>query len=641
MCGICGVYDRSGAVPGADIISKMMDTMVDRGPDDSGTYIAPTIGLGHRRLSIIDLSESGRQPMSNEDKTVWLVFNGEIYNFPELRKFLIDKGHIFKSNTDTEVLVHGYEEWGLEKLLKKINGMFAFALWDANKRELVLVRDRLGVKPLFYFESGGRVYFASDIKAIWVACNDELSLDYAAMDSYLNFYCIPQEYTIFQGIKKVPPAHYIKFTRNGSNTGRYWFLSFGDKDGQKEEEYLEGTIYKIREAVGRRLISDVPLGAFLSGGVDSSVVVALMTQFSSEVRTFSVGFTNESYNELKYARAVAKRFSTDHHEIIIEPDALEVLPRLVWSYGEPFGDSSAIPTYYVSKAARELVKVALTGDGGDESFGGYPNIQAVYVASVYKKLFPSSLRRGILPLISNLLYSNTGHNPLLLRFKTLTEYGRRDLRESFRLNGIWFGKFKENLYSQELKGKLSSHDPYRIYDSFLLSADGANDVDKALFVDMNTRLPNDYLTKVDVATMANSLEARSPFLDYELVEYAARIPAKTKLKLFRQKYLLKRTALKLGVPHEAIYRKKWGFGIPIGFWFRGRLGSLLKNILLSDRALKRGYFNYGYLRTLLENHLSGREDHTHRLWSLLWLELWHLIFIDRVLNKDSNLYDMV
>lgn len=640
MCGICGIYDRSGVAPGSDLILKMTDIMVDRGPDDSGIYIARNIGLGHRRLSIIDLSECGRQPMPNEDKTVWLVFNGEIYNFLDLRKILIERGHIFKSNTDTEVLIHGYEEWGLEKLLKKINGMFAFALWDANKGELILVRDRLGVKPLFYFERDGRVYFASDIKAIWAACNEELSLDYTAMDSYLNFYCIPQEYTIFQGVKKVLPAHYIKFSRNSSNTERYWFLTFANKGRKKEEEYLEEATDKIREAVSRRLISDVPLGAFLSGGVDSSVVVALMTQLSSQIKTFSVGFKDESYSELKYARAVAKKFSTDHHELIIEPDALEILPKLVWSYGEPFGDSSAIPTYYVSKAARDLVKVVLTGDGGDESFGGYQNIQAVYIASVYKKLLPLPIRKRILPLISNSLCYITGQNTLFCKFRTLTEYGR-GLRESFRLNTILPGELRENLYSDELKRRLNSHDPYQIYDSFLFGSDGTDDVDKALFVDINTRLPNDYLTKVDIATMANSLEARSPFMDYELMECAARIPAEIKLKLFKQKYLLKRIAVKLGIPHEVVYRKKGGFGIPIGFWFRNGLGLLLKTILLSDRASERGYFNYEYLRTLIDNHLSGREDHTHRLWSLLWLELWHLMFVERILNNESNLYDIV
>lgn len=640
MCGICGIYSRIGATPDEDIIIKMSETMVDRGPDDSGIYTAPHIGLGHRRLSIIDLSKSGSQPMTNEDKTVWLVFNGEIYNFLDLRKILIERGHIFKSKTDSEVLIHGYEEWGLEELLKKINGMFAFALWDANKRKLMLARDRLGVKPLFYFERGGQVYFASDIKAIWTACNEELSLDYTAMDSYLNFYYVPQEYTIFQGMKKVPPAHYIKFRVNSSNIERYWSLALANENGS-EEEHTEETIHEIREAVGRRLISDVPLGVFLSGGVDSSIVVALMTQLKGEVKTFSVGFTNESFNELKYAKAVAKRFGTDHHELIINPDGLEIVPRLVWNYGEPFGDYSAIPTYYVSKAARDFVKVVLTGDGGDESFGGYSYIQAAYVASVYRKFLPLSLREQILPLISQFFYSITGQNRLFLKFKTLTEYGRSDLRDSFRLNTIWPGEMRENLYSAELKKSLGSHDPYQIYDSFLYDADGADDVDKALFVDMNTRLPGDYLTKIDVATMSNSLEARSPFLDYELVECAAGIPAKIKLRHFKQKYLLKKIAVKLGVPHEAVYRKKLGFGIPVGFWFRdGGLGSLLKNVLLSDRAIKRGYFKHEYLRTLIESHLSGRSDHTYRLWSLLWIELWHLMFVDKVLGKDSNLYDM-
>lgn len=615
----------------------MRDVMINRGPDDAGIYTASHIGLGHRRLSVIDLSPAGHQPLTNEDETIWIVVNGEIYNYLELRNTLIEKGHIFRSCTDSEVLIHGYEEWGLENLLKKINGMFAFAIWDTVKEELILARDRLGVKPLFFMEKDGKVFFSSDIKSIWLGYDKDLTLNYEAIDHLLNSYCIPQEYSIFKEVKKVLPAHYVRINRNKTLVKNYWFLSFVRKEESAEEEYFEELKNKLILAVKRRMISDVPLGAFLSGGVDSSLIVAMMANLSdSPVKTFSMGVKEESYNELKYARMVAERYSTDHHEFIVEPDAINILPEIIWSYGEPFADSSQIPTYYVSKMTKKHVKVALTGDGGDESFGGYSNIVNHYYGDIYRKYLPPFIGSMLLPLIADTLVLLTGKRGIVSKFKTMTVYGGKNFADNFRTGNVFGFDFREKLYSPEFKQRLSGHDPTDIYEKHYGFADGIDEINKALYVDIKTCLPNDYLTKVDVATMMNSLEARSPFLDYELMEFAARIPSNIKIKHGRQKYLLKKLASNY-IPHDAIYRKKWGFGIPIGFWFRNNFTLLIKKVLFSDKATKRGYFSMNYIKYLLDEHLAGRSDHTHRLWTLLCLELWHLMFIDKVITADSEL----
>ena len=643
MCGICGIFTYKDEPPDANIVLKMRDVMESRGPDGAGIHIEPHIGLGHRRLSIIDLSDKGLQPMSNEDGNIWIVFNGEIYNFQTIRKELIEKEHTFKSQTDSEVLIHGYEEWGIETLLQRLNGMFAFGLWDSKEKELILARDRLGVKPLFYMEKGGTVYFASDIKAIWLANDRELTVNEQAIDSYLYFYCIPQEYAIFKEVQKVPPGSYIRFGKGKREESRYWRLSFRHKENKNEEEIIEETADLLFEATKRRMISDVPLGVFLSGGVDSSTVTALMAQITHHpIKTFTVIFNGYPlFNEAKYAKAVSQKFSTEHYELSIQPDALKILPKLVWAYGEPFGDSSAVPTYYVARAAKDFITVALTGDGGDELFGGYPTPKAVYAASFYKRLLPQFVR-SLAPSCVDSLTSVFGQNNPLQKLKTVTEFGKIDLKHCFEFSGsgVW-GLYREKLYSGAFKEKLKKSNPTQIFDYYLALADGENDVDKTMFVEISTRLPNDYLVKVDVATMANSLEARSPFLDYELAQYAAQIPHKIKLKFFHQKYLLKKLSVHLGVPREVVYRKKMGFGIPVGFWFKGQLAPLVKSILLSEKFRSRGYFNLEYVNTVIEEHLSGVKEHTHRLWSLLWLELWHLIFVDRVMDKDSELYDMI
>ena len=637
MCGICGIYDRSCPDINAEMVVKMRDVMISRGPDDAGLYIGPNIGLGHRRLSIIDISPSGHQPMSNEDKTIWIVFNGEIYNFQELRTVLAEKGHIFNSYSDTEVLIHGYEEWGIDELLRKISGMYAFALWNSQEEELILARDRLGVKPLFYMEKNGKVYFSSDIKSICLAYEKDLAIDVNAIDHFLYSYCIPQEYSIFKEIKKVLPAQYVSFKKNKTLAHEYWHLSFASKLIMTEEEYLDELARKLSSAVRKRMISDVPIGAFLSGGVDSSLVVALMAILSdSPIKTFSIGVKEESYNELKYARMVADKYSTEHHEFIVEPDALNILPEIIWAYGEPFADSSQIPTYYVSRMTREYVTVALTGDGGDESFCGYSSSTAYQYANRYRKYVPPFFRNKLMPLAANALVSIGGRRGLFSKIKTLTEYGRGSFKDSLGIGGIFGDSYRNEIYTPDFKLKLSGHNPVDILETYLASADGRDEVDRWLYLGIKTALPNDYLTKVDVATMMNSLEARSPFLDHEVLEFAANIPTDIKLKRGRQKYLLKKLAARF-VPDAAIYRKKWGFGIPIGYWVKNNLELLLNDIVLSERASKRGYFDMKYIGNLIQEHRKGKRDHSYRLWALLCLELWHLMFIDRSISKSDKI----
>jgi len=633
MCGICGLFDKASRAVDKDIIIRMRDVMAKRGPNDHGCYVAPHIGLGHRRLSVTDLSPAGRQPMSNEDGTIWVVHNGEIYNFPELRDRLIEKGHRFSSHTDTEVLIHGYEEWGLEELLKKVNGMYAFGIWDSRKKELILVRDRLGVKPLYYMETDGKVYFASDMKSIWLAYDKDLQVNYKAIDHFLCSSCIPQEYSIFEGIRKLHPGHFIRFSKSETFCSDYWYLSFAEKEKMSEREFIEQIKAKLLVAVKRRMQSDVPSGAFLSGGVDSSLVVALMAQLSDlPIKTFSMGVKEELYSELKYATMVANRYGTEHHELMVEPQAVSILPSLVWAYGEPFADPSQIPTFYISQFAKQHVTVVLSGDGGDESFGGYSNIAAHYFGSLYRKYLPPLLASRYLPSLVDSVALKIGRKGAISKLKTLTDYGSRTFSETYKISGSF--NQRQQLLTDEFIGRLGCHDPADVFEKYILSADGSNEVDKALYVDIKTILPNDYLTKVDVASMMNSLEVRSPFLDYEVMELAAKIPSHIKLRNGIQKYLLKRIASDF-VPHDAVYRRKKGFTVPMGLWFKNDLGGLLKRVLLSDSLSKRNYFSTSYIRFILDEHVSGKSDHTRRLWALLCLELWHLIFIDRTLRAED------
>jgi asparagine synthase (glutamine-hydrolysing) len=639
MCGICGIYDKDQIKISEVRIIKMRDMMYSRGPDDAGVYVNKHIGLGHRRLSIIDLSEKGRQPMSNEDNTILLVLNGEVYNFMELREKLIRVGHAFKSKTDSEVIVHGYEEWG-ECVFEKINGMFAIAIWDSRKQILILARDRVGKKPLFYAESGGKVIFASDIKSVMEGMDKVPEIDCKAVDAFLVHLCVSHPLTIFKEIKKVLPAHYIIFSENDTKIKRYWHLNFRSKMSMKEDEYLEKILELLKISVRDRLVSNVPSGAFLSGGVDSSLIVALMSELSSRrVNTFSVGFEYQPYNEARFAKNVADKYNTNHQQLFIKPADLNILPKLVWSYGEPFADSSAIPSYYVSKTAREHVKVVFLGDGGDDSFAGYDRTEIIYRACLYRKIVPRFLSNFVILPFFKITGGRIDRFYIANRVKFYEKYLSDTIRVRYKNLMGWI-ETRNKLYSDGFKKTLNGYDSCNIYESYFDMENSVHEIDRALFTDINTILPDDYLVKMDVSASSNSLETRAPFLDYRLMEFAAGIPPFLKLKKGNTKYLLKKLAEKY-IPKENIYRPKLGFGVPIGVWFRKELKPYLYSVVLSEKAKKRNYFNYEYVEYIINEHLAGRGYHEHKLWSLLWFELWHRMFIDGDLKPTNSLKDLV
>lgn len=626
MCGICGKINFDSNFADQGLILRMLKVLEHRGPDGEGVIIRGKAALGHRRLKIIDLSEAGRQPMSNEDGSIWIVYNGEIYNFRELREELQKKGHIFRSGTDTEVIIHLYEEKGLD-CLDSLRGMFAFAIWDENKERLFLARDRLGQKPLNYIVNGRNLIFASEIKSILEDHSISREVNFEALDLYLTYQCIPAPETIFSGIKKLPPAHRLILESGEIRIERYWDLSYQNSLKMEEGEYAGRLLDIFRQACKIRMVSDVPLGAFLSGGLDSSAVVAMMSRESLRpVKTFSIGFKERSFNELQYARRIAELFGTEHREYIVEIDVLDLLSKLVWHFNEPFADSSNVPTYYLSRMTRREVTVALNGDGGDESFAGYQRYAAVKMSELYR-LIPSFLRSGFSAFIRN-FPEGTKKKDFIRRLKRFVLPGSLPIEDRYVYWVSTFGQdLKSRLYSREFKNNLrqANSNDY-IYDAYKKS-DAGDFINVILSVDVRTYLPNDLLVKVDIASMANSLEARSPFLDHELVEFAAKIPAKLKLKGLTGKYILKK-ALRGILPKDILHRQKSGFGVPVGSWFKDKLKAYTRDLLLSQKSLKRGYFEEGALRRILEEHNTGRIDHGHRIWSLVNLELWHQIFID-------------
>lgn len=631
MCGICGFIDYSGdAFVSEGLIRRMSEELKHRGPDDEGVYInnrdKPSLGLGHRRLSIIDLSQAGHQPMSNEDGSVWLIFNGEAYNYKELRIELESKGHIFKTSTDTEALIHLYEEYG-QDCVKFLRGMFAFAIWDARNKALLLARDRVGKKPLLYYHQGNKFCFASEFCALLASGLIDNEIDLKAIDYYLTFGYIPAPLTIYKNIFKLLPGHTLIIKDNNLTVKKFWELDYSTKLEISEFDSVAEILKLLKEAVKVRLYSDVPLGVFLSGGIDSSAVVALMSQLSSNrVKTFSVGFQEQDYSELKYARNIAARFGTDHHEFIVKPKALEVLPLLVERYGEPYADSSCIPTYYVAKETKQYVTVALNGDGGDESFAGYERYQAMLVANMYQRI-PLAARNIINTLLKALPDSINPKNRLR-RIKRFINGANLSIPERYiKWVGIFDKNLKKDLYTYSFAKCLTDMDSTKFMGTFFDNTDTFNFLDILLRTDVHTYLPNDLLVKVDITSMANSLEARSPFLDQNLMEFAARLPTKYKMKNLIKKYLLKK-AVKNLVPFDNIYRRKMGFGVPIGNWFRSDLKGLLCGTLLSRKSLQRGYFNPEFIKRIVYLHIGKRKDYSFQLWSLLMLELWHQRFID-------------
>jgi asparagine synthase (glutamine-hydrolysing) len=630
MCGICGIVDLEGRPINKESIHKMQNQMIHRGPDDEGIYVDNqakiSVGLGQRRLKIIDLSSAGHQPMPNEDGTLQMVINGEIFNYQNLRQDLKNKGHHFRSDSDSEVVLHLYEEFG-EGCLAYLRGMFAFAIWDKKENKLFLARDRLGKKPLLYYHRHPYFCFASEFSALLSCGLIDKKIDYAAIDRYLTFGYIPAPGSIYENVFKLLPAHYGTLKDGQFKQDKYWQLEYTPKLDISENEAMEELVNILKEAVSLRMASDVPLGAFLSGGVDSSTVVALMSDLASKVKTFSIGFEDTDFDELKYARNIAKIYSTDHHEFIVKPKAVEILPLLVERYGEPYADSSAIPTYYVCRETKKYVTVAINGDGGDESFAGYERYQAMALAETYNRL-PGFFKNGIRNMFLHFVPDSANFKNKRRRIRRLFEnislpFYTRYCRWIAMVND----EEKDLLYQEGFKKRVSNnHNAAWLKDYPGLS----NDMELADFLmatDIHTNLANDLLVKMDIASMANSLEARAPFLDQKVMEFAARLPAKYKLNGLIKKYILKK-AIKNLVPSENINRKKMGFGVPIGKWFRTELKEFMKETLLSEENFKRGYFKPEIVSKIVESHCEGKKDYSFLLWSLLMLELWHKRFVD-------------
>jgi len=629
MCGISGkLYFEPARPVERDVLERMNAVLAHRGPDDAGIFCSGAIGLAHRRLSIIDLSPAGHQPMSNEDGTVWIVFNGEIYNFQDLRPDLEQRGHCFHSQSDTEVILHLYEEHGVD-CLRFLRGMFAFAIWDGTRRRLFLARDRLGKKPLCYQQDAEAFRFASEVKAILQDSQVEALPDPSGIAQYLTFGYLPGPASAFQGVRRLPPAHYLVCENGRVEVVRYWRLRRERKEQRSEAEWCEALLARLEEAVRLRLVSDVPLGAFLSGGIDSSAVVALMSRVSHKpVKTFSIGFEEPEYDELRYARQVAERFGTEHHELVVHPDAMAVLPKLAWHYDEPFGDSSAVPTYYVAQMTRKYVSVALNGDAGDENFGGYDRYVANLLAASFDRWPGAGLARDAIRRGLRLLPRRGRRTSLFSRGCRFLD-GLADSPE--RRYARWFCHFygdrKAELCTPEFLAAAGETDALEGLLALYRASDASDFGEATLGVDAALYLPDDLLVKVDIASMAHSLEARSPFLDHEFMEFAATIPFDLKIRGRVKKYILKRALTGL-LPDEILHRPKMGFGVPIDHWLRRELREFAADTLLGPKAAGRGYFRQEMIRQMLDEHARGRANWHYLLWTLLMLELWHRTYID-------------
>jgi asparagine synthase (glutamine-hydrolysing) len=629
MCGIAGILYHDALRPAAgELLGRMNAALAHRGPDDAGVYCSGPLGLAHRRLSIIDLSPAGRQPMGNEDGTVWIVFNGEIYNFQSLRPALEAAGHRFQSRTDTEVVLHLYEAYGPE-CVQQLRGMFAFAIWDAPRRRLVLARDRVGKKPLCYQQDATAFRFASEVKAILHDPEVAVQIDPAGVAAYLTYGYVPAPGSAFLGVRHLPPAHYLLYEHGRTELVRYWRLRQDRKVRRSEAEWCEGLRATLGEAVRTRLISDVPLGAFLSGGIDSSAVVAMMSQASAApVKTFSIGFDEPEYSELGYARQIAELFGTEHHELIVRPDALAVLPCLAWQYDEPFADSSAVPTFYLAEMARRHVTVALTGDGGDETFAGYDRYLARRLAASLDGVPGAAIGRRALRALVSALPRGGRRTSVLTRGRRLLE-GMAESPE--RRYARWFcyfhGERRAALCRPEFLRAAGETDELACLLETYRESDAADPGDATLALDTALYLPGDLLVKMDMASMSHGLEARSPLLDHEVMEFAATMPFDLKLRGRIKKYILKEALHDL-LPAAILARPKMGFGVPIDHWLRHEVREYAAEVLLGARARGRGYFRMDAVGRLFDEHVAGRANWHYLLWNLLMLELWHRTYLD-------------
>ena len=626
MCGIAGIVSTAARdrIETATI-RRMCQAIVHRGPDEEGIFVKEGTGLGMRRLSVIDLA-GGQQPVFNEDRSVWVVYNGETYNFPELRAELLSRGHRLSTHSDTEVIVHLYEDMGSD-CVNKLRGMFAFALYDERRRKLLLARDRFGKKPLHYALAGDRLYFGSEIKSIHAVAPDLAEVNNEALLQYMYFGYVPDPITAFLPIQKLPPGHLLEFEGGEVRVRQYWDLpQYSTHQPGSEEECLEELERRLAEAVKIRLISDVPLGALLSGGIDSSTVVALMARASSKpVKTFSIGFSHDDFNEAHYARIVAKHFGTEHHELVLEPNVLETVETLTSSLEEPFGDSSMMPTYYVSCMARKHVTVALSGDGGDEVFAGYDR----YGIHLRRKIFERVprwawrwYREQVYPRLPNDMRGKKFSYNVSLPWRERYVDGISFVPSFERDLPLWSNEFRETL-----KG---AGNPEDVMYGYFDRAPASDPISQMLYVDTKTYMVADILTKVDRMSMATSLEVRVPILDHQFVEWATGLPAEWKLRGRVQKYIFRKLAERVGVPREALYRPKRGFALPLVHWMRHELKDLIVTVLLEPRTMQRGYFNPAGVRQLLDEHFRGRRDHSGRIWRLLIFELWHRNYLERI-----------
>lgn len=624
MCGLAGIYNFKSREPVSPrLLKAMTDTLVHRGPDDEGFHVSGPLGLGHRRLSIIDLG-GGHQPMTNEDSTVWVAFNGEIYNFKDLHDELVKKGHVFKTRSDTEAIVHLYEEEG-ERCFERLRGMFAIAVWDARNQTLILARDRVGKKPLFYFYDGSRIAFASEMKGLLELPNIPREIDLEAIADYFSFLYIPAPKSIFKHIRKVLPGHYIVVSDAGVRETEYWDINFSETLVRTEKEWCETLLETYCEAVQLRLISDVPLGAFLSGGVDSSSVVALMSDIvRGSVTTCSIGFEEEKFNELDYAREIATRFGTDHYEKIVRPDALAIVEKLAWHYDEPFADSSAIPTYYVSQVARQNVTVALAGDGGDENFAGYRRYYFDQRENIVRNLLPAAIRQSVFGILAS-LYPKADWAPRIFRGKaTFQNLARSPIEAYFRSISAFQFELKERLLHSDVRRSLNGYDSLTVLRDYYDKARTADPLSRIQYVDIKTYLTDDILVKVDRASMAHSLEVRAPILDHKLMELAATMPSSVKLRGMDGKYIFKK-ALAKTLPQSVLHRNKMGFAVPLSQWFRNDLKEFAHSILFAESGdtLLTG----ATIKRVWEEHQSGLRNRSTELWALLMFRLWERQFM--------------
>lgn len=621
MCGICGVADFEQPVVCKESVVRMTDTLRHRGPDDAGVYVAAGIGLGHRRLSIIDVA-GGHQPISNEDGSVWVLLNGEIYNYPDLRHKLLARGHRFTTTSDTEAIVHLYEDCG-ENCFSELRGMFSIALWDARERKLLLARDRVGKKPLFYFSNGRRIIFGSELKALLAADGLPRALDNEAVSDYFSLGYVPAPKSIYRAVRKVLPGHYLTASADGIRETQYWDLSFARTEEKSEEEWCELLRQELCEATRVRLMSEVPLGAFLSGGVDSSLVVAMMSRLVKQpVATCSIGFEEEAFNESAYAQQVASQFKTDHHLEIVRPSAAEVIDKLVWHFDEPFADSSAIPTYYVSAAARRHVTVALGGDGGDENFAGYRRYYFDQFENRMRSMVPQAVRGAVFgPLGRH--YPALAWAPRVFRGKaTFQSLSRTPLEGYFNSMSLFRPDEKPRLLTADFRRTLGGYDTLDVLRHYYDRADTDDLLSRIQYLDIKTYLTDDILVKVDRASMAVSLEVRAPLLDHKVMERAASIPSALKLRNTTGKYILKK-AMEPMLPRDILYRPKQGFAVPLAQWFRRELRDLAYDTLFSEDD---GVLDRAYLKSIWKQHQQNRFDRSAYLWSVLMFRKWQKTF---------------